>query len=165
MYSCLMLARSVLSIYCLYNDLYHPCLLVCHSWSADPASPWSYTGFPGQKSLLGHKFVANHFFSIFATIFITTIKQLYCTYQGMDAMARALLNAADIFIPEMLHTCYASFDSGAGKEFEEGKLNLERPRPSFPLFLSSSSFLLSSMARLMRMLSLRISSTPSSPIR
>ena len=43
----------------------------------------------------------------------------------MDAMARALLNAADIFIPEMLHTCYASFDSGAGKEFEEGKLNLE----------------------------------------
>ena len=79
-------------------------------------------------------------------------------------MARALLNAADIFIPEMLHTCYASFDSGAGKEFEEGKLNLERPRPSFPLFLSSS-FFLSSMARLMRMLSLRISSTPSSPIR
>lgn len=56
-------------------------------------------------------------------------------------MARALLNAADIFIPEMLHTCYASFDSGAGKEFEEGKLNLERPRPSFPLFLSSSSVL------------------------
>lgn len=45
----------------------------------------------------------------------------------MDAMARALLNAADIFIPEMLHTCYASFDSGAGKEFEEGKLNLEYP--------------------------------------
>ena len=43
----------------------------------------------------------------------------------MDAMARALLNAADIFIPEMLHTRYASFDSGAGKEFEEGKLNLE----------------------------------------
>ena len=83
----------------------------------------------------------------------------------MDAMARALLNAADIFIPEMLHTCYASFDSGAGKEFEEGKLNLERPRPSFPLFLSSSSFFLSSMARLMWMLSLRISSTPSSPIR
>ena len=47
----------------------------------------------------------------------------------MDAMARALLNAADIMenspIPEMLHTRYASFDSGAGKEFEEGKLNLE----------------------------------------
>ena len=47
----------------------------------------------------------------------------------MDAMARALLNAADILenspIPEMLHTHYASFDSGAGKEFEEGKLNLE----------------------------------------
>ena len=37
----------------------------------------------------------------------------------MDAMARALLNAADIFIPEMLHTCYASFDSGAGKEHDE----------------------------------------------
>ena len=47
----------------------------------------------------------------------------------MDVMARALLNAADILenspIPEMLHTRYASFDSGAGKEFEVGKLNLE----------------------------------------
>ena len=35
----------------------------------------------------------------------------------------------------------------------------------FPLFLSSSSFFLSPMARLMRMLSLRVSSMPSSPIR
>ena len=45
----------------------------------------------------------------------------------MDAMARTLLNAADILenspIPEMLHTRYASFDSGAGKEFEEGNLD------------------------------------------
>ena len=48
---------------------------------------------------------------------------------GMDAMARALLNAAAILeespIPAMLKERYASFDSGKGKEFEEGKLSLE----------------------------------------
>ncbi len=48
---------------------------------------------------------------------------------GMDAMARALLNAAAIVeespIPAMVKERYASFDSGLGKKFEEGKLSLE----------------------------------------
>ena len=48
---------------------------------------------------------------------------------AMDAMARALVNAAAICeespIPGMVKERYASFDSGKGKEFEEGKLTLE----------------------------------------
>ena len=48
---------------------------------------------------------------------------------GMDAMARALLNAADILenspLPKMLKDRYASFDAGEGKRFEEGKMTLE----------------------------------------
>lgn len=48
---------------------------------------------------------------------------------GMDAMARALENAAEILenseLPKMIKERYASFDSGKGKEFEEGKLSLE----------------------------------------
>lgn len=48
---------------------------------------------------------------------------------GMDAMARALLNAAAIMeespLPGMLKERYASFDSGEGKCFEEGKMSLE----------------------------------------
>ena len=48
---------------------------------------------------------------------------------GMDAMARALLNAADIIenspLPKMLQDRYASFDAGEGKRFEEGKMTLE----------------------------------------
>ncbi len=48
---------------------------------------------------------------------------------GMDAMARALLNAAAIVeespLPSMLKERYASFDSGEGKAFEEGRLSLE----------------------------------------
>ena len=48
---------------------------------------------------------------------------------GMDAMARALENAAEILenseLPKMLKDRYASFDGGAGKDFEEGKLTLE----------------------------------------
>lgn len=48
---------------------------------------------------------------------------------GMDAMARALLNAAVILeeseLPAMLKERYASFDSGIGKDFEEGKLTFE----------------------------------------
>src|SRR5574344_52896 len=48
---------------------------------------------------------------------------------GMDAMARALLNAADILekspLPEMLKERYASFDKGTGKKFELGELSLE----------------------------------------
>ncbi len=49
---------------------------------------------------------------------------------GMDAMARALLNAAAILeeseLPTMLKERYASFDSGIGKDFEDGKLTLEQ---------------------------------------
>lgn len=48
---------------------------------------------------------------------------------GMDAMARALLNAAAILeeseLPAMVKERYASFDSGIGKAFEEGKLSFE----------------------------------------
>ena len=48
---------------------------------------------------------------------------------GMDAMARALLSAADVLekspYKKMLADRYASYDSGKGKEFEEGKLTLE----------------------------------------
>jgi xylose isomerase len=48
---------------------------------------------------------------------------------GMDAMARALLNAADILenspLPKMLKDRYSSFDAGEGKRFEEGKMTLE----------------------------------------
>jgi xylose isomerase len=49
---------------------------------------------------------------------------------GMDAMARALLNAAAIIeespLPKMLKERYSSFDSGAGKDFEEGKMTFEQ---------------------------------------
>ena len=49
---------------------------------------------------------------------------------GMDAMARALENAAEILekseLPAMLKQRYASFDSGLGKDFEDGKLSLEQ---------------------------------------
>ena len=48
---------------------------------------------------------------------------------GMDAMARALLNAADLIqnspIPQMVRNRYASFDSGLGKKFEDGQMTLE----------------------------------------
>ena len=48
---------------------------------------------------------------------------------GMDAMARALENAAEIpensELPRMVKERYASFDSGKGKDFEDGKLSLE----------------------------------------
>ena len=49
---------------------------------------------------------------------------------GMDAMARALVNAAAILeeseLPAMLKERYASFDSGIGKDFEDGKLTMEQ---------------------------------------
>ena len=49
---------------------------------------------------------------------------------GMDAMARALLNAAAICekspLASMVKERYSSFDSGEGKAFEEGKLSLEQ---------------------------------------
>lgn len=48
---------------------------------------------------------------------------------GIDAMARALENAAEILehseLPRMVKERYASFDSGKGKDFEDGKLSLE----------------------------------------
>ena len=48
---------------------------------------------------------------------------------GMDAMARALENAAALLnespYKKMFAERYASFDAGKGKEFEEGKLKLE----------------------------------------
>ncbi|MDR3309450.1 MAG: xylose isomerase [Tannerella sp.] len=48
---------------------------------------------------------------------------------GMDAFAHALESAAAILeksaIPQLLKERYASFDSGKGKEFEEGKLSLD----------------------------------------
>ena len=48
---------------------------------------------------------------------------------GMDAMARALENAAKLLeespYKKMLADRYASFDAGKGKEFEEGRLTLE----------------------------------------
>lgn len=49
---------------------------------------------------------------------------------GMDAMARALENAAAILteseLPAMFKARYASFDEGEGKKFENGELNLEQ---------------------------------------
>ncbi len=49
---------------------------------------------------------------------------------GMDVMARALLIAADIIenspYEQMLKERYSSYDSGMGKDFEDGKLTLEQ---------------------------------------
>lgn len=49
---------------------------------------------------------------------------------GMDAMARALENAAAILeestLPKMKKDRYASFDNGLGKDFEAGKLSFEQ---------------------------------------
>lgn len=49
---------------------------------------------------------------------------------GMDAMARALLSAANVIekspYKKLLTARYASFDAGQGKEFEDGKLTLEQ---------------------------------------
>ena len=48
---------------------------------------------------------------------------------AMDAMAHALLNAAAVLeespLPAMVRERYASFDSGLGKKFEQGKATLE----------------------------------------
>ena len=48
---------------------------------------------------------------------------------GMDTIAHALLNAAAMLeespLCEMVAKRYASFDSGLGKKFEEGKATLE----------------------------------------
>lgn len=53
----------------------------------------------------------------------------YAHIGGMDSFARALLTADAILqqssFKKMRQDRYASFDSGAGSEFEQGKLNLE----------------------------------------
>jgi xylose isomerase len=61
----------------------------------------------------------------------TDLEDLFIAHiSGMDAMARALLNAAAILeqseLPKMKQERYASFDSGIGKDFEDGKLTLEQ---------------------------------------
>ena len=60
----------------------------------------------------------------------TDLEDIFIAHiSGMDACARALLNAVEILekspIPQMLKDRYASFDSGIGKDFEDGKLSLE----------------------------------------
>lgn len=51
---------------------------------------------------------------------------------GKDAMARALLSAADVLekspYREMVAERYASFDKGEGKGFEDGKLSSSLPK-------------------------------------
>ena len=61
----------------------------------------------------------------------TDLEDIFIAHiSGMDACARALLNAIEILekspIPTMLKERYASFDSGMGKDFEEGKLTFEQ---------------------------------------
>ena len=61
----------------------------------------------------------------------TDLEDLFIAHiSGMDAMARALMNAAAILeeseLPKMKKERYASFDAGMGKEFEEGRLSLEQ---------------------------------------
>ncbi len=61
----------------------------------------------------------------------TDLEDIFIAHiSGMDAMARALLCAADVLekspYKKLLHDRYASFDSGKGRDFEEGKLTLEQ---------------------------------------
>ena len=61
----------------------------------------------------------------------TDLEDLFIAHiSGMDAMARALLSAAAILeqseLPKMKKERYASFDSGMGKDFEDGKLSFEQ---------------------------------------
>ncbi len=61
----------------------------------------------------------------------TDLEDLFIAHiSGMDAMARALMNAAAILeeseLPKMKKERYASFDAGMGKDFEEGRLSLEQ---------------------------------------
>ena len=60
----------------------------------------------------------------------TDLEDIFIAHiSGMDAMARALENAAKLLeespIKQMVAERYASFDKGIGKDFEEGKLKLE----------------------------------------
>ena len=61
----------------------------------------------------------------------TDLEDIFIAHiSGMDAMARALENAAKLLeespYKDMLANRYASFDSGMGKEFEDGKLTFEQ---------------------------------------
>ena len=61
----------------------------------------------------------------------TDLEDIFIAHiSGMDAMARALENAASILeespYKQMLADRYASFDGGKGKDFENGALNLEQ---------------------------------------
>ena len=61
----------------------------------------------------------------------TDLEDIFIAHiSGMDACARALLNAIEILekspIPAMLKDRYASFDGGIGKDFEDGKLTFEQ---------------------------------------
>ena len=61
----------------------------------------------------------------------TDLEDIFIAHiSGMDAMARALESAAELLekspIKQMLADRYASFDSGMGKDFEDGKLTLEQ---------------------------------------
>lgn len=61
----------------------------------------------------------------------TDLEDIFIAHiSGMDAMARALESAAKFLeespYKQMLSERYASFDSGIGKDFEEGKLTLDQ---------------------------------------
>lgn len=61
----------------------------------------------------------------------TDLEDIFIAHiSGMDAMARALESAAKLLeespYRHMLSERYASFDSGIGKDFEEGKLTLDQ---------------------------------------
>lgn len=61
----------------------------------------------------------------------TDLEDIFIAHiSAMDVMARALLVAVDLLensqIPAMLSERYASYDSGMGKDFEDGKLSLEQ---------------------------------------
>ena len=61
----------------------------------------------------------------------TDLEDIFIAHiSAMDACARALLNAVEILekseIPAMVKARYASFDSGMGKDFEDGKLTFEQ---------------------------------------
>ncbi len=60
----------------------------------------------------------------------TDLEDIFIAHiSGMDAMARALLIAADILdnssYEQMLKERYASYDAGEGKAFEQGEMSLE----------------------------------------
>ena len=60
----------------------------------------------------------------------TDLEDIFIAHiSGMDAMAKALLSAAEMIekspICAMVKERYASFDAGEGKRFEEGKMTLE----------------------------------------